>query len=83
MSKGRKRNTLSVRSQLTCVFLVSVLLSFLVNLYIFSGINYMMEQVDNSYYSNAQLIELESAMNDVHTNLKEYLVTQTYDSMES
>lgn len=81
MSKGRKRNTLSVRSQLTCVFLVSVLLSFLVNLYIFSGINYMMEQVDNSYYSNAQLIELESAMNDVHTNLKEYLVTQTYDSM--
>ena len=42
-----------------------------------------MEKVDNSYYSNAELMELESTLESLRVNLREYLSTKSSDSMEN
>ena len=48
------RKNMPIRAKLSAVFLLSTAIIFCVNLYIFTGINSMMEKVDNSYYSNAE-----------------------------
>ena len=77
------RKNMPIRAKLSAVFLLSTAIIFCVNLYIFTGINSMMEKVDNSYYSNAELMELESTLESLRVNLREYLSTKSSDSMEN
>lgn len=82
MTRIKRRINASIRTKLAGVFIFSIVLIFAVNLYIYAGINRMMEKVDDSYYSNAQLMDLQSALEGLRSNLKEYLATKSSDSME-
>lgn len=81
MIQGTKSKNLSIRKKLTYVFLLSIIVILLVDVLIFTYINNMLGRVDDSYYSNVRLIELENSLDEVRENVTEYLSTKSSDSM--
>jgi len=63
------------------IFLLTTIIIFAVNLYIYFGINQMLQRIDNIYESNAYLNELQNALSCVQESMTEYLNTKTSDSM--
>lgn len=78
-----KSMNLPIRKKLTAVFLISTLVILLVDILIFTYINNMIEKVDDSYYSNVKLVELENSLDDVRDNMIDYLSTKSSDSMSA
>ena len=78
--KSRFQNA-PIKKQLNFVFVFSILLILAVNIYIFTGMNSMMEKVDDSYYSNAKLMELQKGLDLVRGDVSEYLQTKSTDSL--
>ena len=76
-----KTKNLPIRSKLTLVFLLSTLIILLVDVLIFTYINNMLGKVDDSYYSNVRLVELENSLDNVRENMTDYLSTKSSDSM--
>lgn len=54
-----------------------------VNLYMYALLNAMTGRVEQVYDSNLQLNDLTEHLNQVHSNVKEYLMTKSSDAMEN
>lgn len=80
----RIRNTnMSLRTKLILAFLFTTLILFAINLYMYAGINKTIEKIDDIYNSNAQLTELQGALENVRANMIDYLNSKSSDSMEN
>ena len=77
---NRKIN-LSIRTKLTVVFLLTTLLVFFVNIYMFGGINKMIVKIDNIYNSNAELTSLQASLSKVRGSMLDYLNTKNSEAM--
>lgn len=79
--KNKLRN-LPIQVKITAITFVVNLLVFVVNLVLLIGIYNMTYKIDSVYKVNLQLNELSAALDDVQTNMEEYLNTKTSDSLE-
>ena len=80
-NNNNNKRTISIRTKLLGIFLLTTIIIFAVNLYIYFGINQMLQRIDNIYESNAYLNELQNALSCVQESMTEYLNTKTSDSM--
>lgn len=71
----------SIRMKLTAVFLLTTLIVFVVNIYMFGGINRMIAKIDNIYNSNAELTSLQASLSRVRGSMLDYLNTKNSEAM--
>lgn len=81
-SRHRWKN-LSLQQKLTALFVLTAGIILAVNLYMYALINEMTGRVEQVYDSNVQLNDLADRLNQVHGNMKEYLMTKSSDAMEN
>ena len=74
---------LTLQQKLTALFVLTAVIILAVNLYMYALINEMTGRVELVYDSNVQLNELSESLNQVHGNMKEYLMTKSSDAMEN
>ncbi|MBR1866212.1 MAG: hypothetical protein IJ801_06875, partial [Lachnospiraceae bacterium] len=67
---------LSFQSQAVSIFLLTLFVLFLVNLYIYNNMNAIIENVDQTYVGNRNLMELSGTLDEVQVCVKEYLNTR-------
>ncbi|MDO4332884.1 MAG: histidine kinase [Eubacteriales bacterium] len=77
-----QKSAMGIQTKLLIVFLVTSVLIFSVNIYVYMNINRMMVQIDSVYASNANLNELQNTINRVQVCMTEYLNTKSSDAME-
>lgn len=81
--KSKIRNIeISIQMKLIAVFLVTILVLFGVNLYIYYNLSNMMLQIEKVYASNIELNELQNILTQVQNDMTEYLNQRQTDSME-
>lgn len=71
------------QTQIVCIFLLTFSVLFLVNLYMYSNMNTIIENVDNTYVGNKNLMELREKLDEVQSSITEYLNTRNTDSLKS
>lgn len=81
-SKNRWKD-LTLQQKLTALFVLTAVIILAVNLYMYALLNAMTGRVEQVYDSNLQLNDLTEHLNQVHSNVKEYLMTKSSDSMEN
>lgn len=67
---------LSFQSQAVSIFLLTLFVLFLVNLYIYNNMNAIIENVDQTYVGNRNLMEISGTLDEVQACVKEYLSTR-------
>jgi two-component system, sensor histidine kinase YesM len=65
------------------VFLMTTIIIFGVNIYMYFNMNYMIGRIDNVYLSNTKLNDLQNSLTGIQTMMTEYLSTKSTDSAES
>lgn len=78
-----KLHNISFRYQLLQVFILTSLIIFAVNIFIFVNINQRMAAIDDVYSSNTQNNELSETLDMVQETMTDYLLTKSTDTMES
>ncbi len=73
----------SLQKKLTLTFLLTSLLIFAVNLFLFLNLNQAINRIDEVYDSNMQISELSSSLENVHMELTNYLNTKSTTSLAS
>ena len=76
---NRKRWTF--QNQALCIFLLTFSVLFLVNLYIYSNMNTIIENVDKTYVGNKNLMELRENLDEIQSCVTEYLNTRNEDAL--
>jgi len=76
-------NKNSIGKKLTLVFLIVFAVVFIVNAFIYYNLNRAINQVDNVYSSNIQLNDLSENLEQVQSQLYQYLSTKSSDALES
>ncbi|MFV0362398.1 MAG: sensor histidine kinase [Suipraeoptans sp.] len=79
----RKKKQGSIGRKLTRVFLIVFAVILIINTFIYYNINRSISQIDNVYSSNIKLNELQENLENVQTQLYQYLSTKSSDSLES
>lgn len=74
---------LTLQQKLTALFVLTAVIILAVNLYMYALLNEITGRVELVYDSNVQLNELSDSLNQVHNNMKEYLLTKSSDAMEN
>lgn len=64
------------QTQAVCIFLLTFSVLFLVNLYIYNNMNGIIENVDQTYVGNKNLMELREKLDEVQSCMTEYLNTR-------
>lgn len=67
---------------MSLIFIFANVLIIVVNIIMYIGINNMNSDMDKVFNENIKLNELSTTLNDVHTNMTEYLNTKTSEVME-
>lgn len=75
------RKKVTFQTQAVCIFLLTFSVLFLVNLYIYNNMNMIIENVDQTYVGNKNLMELREKLDEVQTCMTEYLNTRDEDSL--
>ena len=73
----------SIRSKLLSLFILTSTLIFLVNLYVYTNLNSMINRVNEIYAGNVALTEMEETIEGVQNAMGEYLKTKNTDALES
>lgn len=73
---------IQIQSKLLGVFLITTVVIFIVNIYVYSNIDSMMMQIDRVYSSNANLNYLQSSLELVQADMTDYLNTKQSDYLE-
>lgn len=76
------KSVMGIQTKLLIVFLLTIIIIFSVNIYVYMNLNQMMAQIDSVYASNANLNELQNTINRVQVCMTEYLNTKSSDAME-
>ncbi len=71
---NKKRS--AFQNQIVCIFLLTFFLMFLVSLYIYSNMNSIIENIDQAYEGNYNLVEMREWLDGIHSSMKEYLNTK-------
>ena len=75
--------SMSLQVKLTLSFLITTMLLFAVNVFMFVNIHHKVTNMDVVYQGNLKLNELSLAIEEVQSNLEDYLNTKTTDSLEN
>jgi len=78
-----KRNKNSIGKKLTRVFLIVFLVVFVVNAFIYYNLNHAINQIDNVYNSNIRLNDLSENLENMQSQLYQYLSTKSSDALEN
>ena len=78
-----KVNDLSIQKKLVGVYFLTTLLVLAVNLFMYININVMMHRLDQIYTSNINLNQLSDLLDQVQSDMNNYLNTKTTDSMDA
>lgn len=77
---NRKRST--IQKQVLSIFLFSFAVLFMVNLYIYHNMNTIIENIDQTYVGNKNLMEIRSKLDEVQSCASEYLNTRRDESLK-
>ncbi|MCR5421706.1 MAG: histidine kinase [Lachnospiraceae bacterium] len=83
MKDNRFFNKLSIQSRLTVLFLITIAMIFLVNVYVYVNINHIIERIEALYSSNVSLNELSDTLEDIQEDMTQYLKTKSTGSLEN
>ena len=72
-----------IRLKLILLFILTSLLIFVVNLYVYSSLNSMINRVNEIYAGNVALTEMEETLGGVQDSMTEYLKTKNTEALES
>ena len=73
---------LSIRTKLICVFVLTILVMLLVNVFMYLNINKITVQLDEIYADNVRLNAIADALDGLQSSMTSYLNTKTTDAME-
>jgi len=73
----------SVKWKLTLTFLMTTLLLFMINTFMYLNINKMITDLDEIYATNIGLNNLDDALGKVHDSMTDYLNTRSTDAIDS
>ena len=73
---------LSIRTKLICVFVLTILVMLLVNVFMYLNINKITLQLDEIYSDNVRLNAIADALDGLQSSMTAYLNTKTTDAME-
>lgn len=73
---------ISIQTKLLMVFLMTTMIIFGVNIYMYFNINKTIVNIDKVYESNALLNELQSNLTQIHRNMESFLDTKDTDAIE-
>lgn len=73
---------LSIRTKLICVFVLTILVMLLVNVFMYLNINKITLQLDEIYSDNVRLNAIADALDGLQSSMTSYLNTKTTDAME-
>lgn len=71
----------SLQSQLIAVFLLTFSILFFINVYMYSSMRTMIENVEQIYVGNKNLMIISGKLDEVHSCVTDYLDTQSTDSL--
>lgn len=74
---------MSISMKLMSAFAVTLLLSFVVTMFTNNSISHRLENIEQVYTSNSKLNEISSALNGIQVSMREYLDTQSSESLTS
>ena len=77
---NKKRPT--IQRQVLSIFLFTFSVLFLVNLYIYHNMNTIIENIDQTYVGNKNLVEIRSKLDEVQACASEYLNTRRDESLK-
>ncbi len=82
--KGYKNHFrhLKIRYKLVAIFLVTSMIAFGVNLFVYLNLNRMLGRIDMVYSTNISLNKLSDDLDQMHTGLTGYLETKSTDDLE-
>ncbi len=78
----RRFRHLKIRYKLVIVFLVTSIIAFGVNLFVYLNLNRMLSRIDKVYSSNISLNELSDDIDQMQAGLTGYLETKSTDDLE-
>lgn len=79
--KRKINQTWSFQSQLIGIFLITFAILFMVNIYVYQSMDKMIENVDQTYVGNKNLMQVRSKLDEIQNCLTEYLNTKSTDSI--
>lgn len=74
---------LSIRAKLVIPFLTMSLVVLLCNIFLYSNINTMINELDSVYQSNSNMNELSDALTEVQENLTKFLNNKSSETLEA
>ncbi len=78
----KRRLHLNIQTKLIFVFILTSLIVFAVNLFVYVNLNQMISKIEEIYASNVNLNELAEALTDVQNGMTGYLNTKSSDAIE-
>lgn len=79
---NKKSFYMSIQNKLLMVFLVTTMIIFGVNMYMYFNLNKMIINIDKVYESNAMLNDLQNRLTNLHRNMEDFLDTRDADALE-
>ena len=80
--KIRGRFHLTIQTKLIFVFIITSIIVFIVNLFVYVNLNQMVSKIEEIYASNVNLNDLTEALSDVQLSMTDYLNTKSSDAIE-
>ncbi len=82
MNSDKKFVNLSIRARLLTLFMLTITLTFVVNLFVYINLNQMINRIEDVYSSNLNLNELSEMLVNVQESMTQYLKTKNTDYLE-
>ena len=82
MNSDKKFVNLSIRTRLLTLFMLTITLTFVVNLFVYINLNQMINRIEDVYSSNLNLNELSEILVNVQESMTQYLKTKNTDYLE-
>lgn len=82
MKNNKKIRNFTIQTKLICVFILTSLFIFIVNLYVYMNLNQMIGRIDEIYVSNVSLNDMADTLNSVQNSMTDYLKTKSTDALE-
>ena len=82
MNSDKKFVNLSIRTRLLTLFMLTITLTFVVNLFVYINLNQMINRIEDVYSSNLNLNELSEMLVNVQESMTQYLKTKNTDYLE-
>ncbi len=76
-------NRFSIQIKLVMAFLITAFVVLGTNIFLYTNINKMIEQIDEVYQSNGSINELTDSLTNVQDNLTKYLNDKSTETLES